>query len=218
MFLSSYHSLQGHFIFAIVQSFVPNLNNSEASDKCQQEKRKTINGDDILWAMSTLGFDKYVEPLKVYLAKYREAAKNEKPASTKKVVPRRDLDPNIRVKSEMSTRPSPAMMTPHSTGMSSASSSASYPQRLPPPQSLTSASIPSPQLINSGLPTQPNLVLPGVNTIGSKSSETGRGSLFPESPFLSGEGTAEGLVLPSLSTLGKRSAEESDLPPKPPMK
>ncbi|CAH0513604.1 unnamed protein product [Peronospora belbahrii] len=30
---------------------------SEASDKCQQEKRKTINGDDIIWAMSTLGFD-----------------------------------------------------------------------------------------------------------------------------------------------------------------
>ncbi len=28
---------------------------SEASDKCQQEKRKTINGDDLLWAMSTLG-------------------------------------------------------------------------------------------------------------------------------------------------------------------
>lgn len=27
---------------------------SEASDKCQQEKRKTINGDDLLWAMSTL--------------------------------------------------------------------------------------------------------------------------------------------------------------------
>lgn len=46
---------------------------SEASDKCNQEKRKTINGDDLLWAMSTLGFDKYVEPLKVYLAKYREA-------------------------------------------------------------------------------------------------------------------------------------------------
>ena len=31
---------------------------SEASDKCMQEKRKTINGDDLLWAMSTLGFDK----------------------------------------------------------------------------------------------------------------------------------------------------------------
>lgn len=52
---------------------------SEASDKCMQEKRKTINGDDLLWAMSTLGFDKYVEPLKVYLGKYREAVRGDKP-------------------------------------------------------------------------------------------------------------------------------------------
>lgn len=44
----------------------------EASDKCQREKRKTINGDDLLWAMTTLGFEDYVEPLKIYLAKYRE--------------------------------------------------------------------------------------------------------------------------------------------------
>jgi len=51
---------------------------SEASDKCIQEKRKTINGDDLLWAMSTLGFDKYVEPLKLYLAKYREAVRGDK--------------------------------------------------------------------------------------------------------------------------------------------
>ena len=29
--------------------------------------------------MSTLGFDKYVEPLKIYLAKYREAVKGDKP-------------------------------------------------------------------------------------------------------------------------------------------
>ncbi|GMH88857.1 hypothetical protein TrVE_jg8628 [Triparma verrucosa] len=56
---------------------------SEASDKCMHEKRKTINGDDLLWAMSTLGFDKYVEPLKVYLAKYREAVKGEKPEKGK---------------------------------------------------------------------------------------------------------------------------------------
>jgi nuclear transcription Y subunit beta len=52
---------------------------SEASDKCLQEKRKTINGEDLLWAMSTLGFDKYVEPLKLYLSKYREAVRGEKP-------------------------------------------------------------------------------------------------------------------------------------------
>ncbi|XP_057955510.1 nuclear transcription factor Y subunit B-3 [Malania oleifera] len=44
----------------------------EASDKCQREKRKTINGDDLLWAMTTLGFEDYVEPLKIYLNKYRE--------------------------------------------------------------------------------------------------------------------------------------------------
>ena len=44
----------------------------EASDKCQREKRKTINGDDLLWAMTTLGFEEYAEPLKIYLQKYRE--------------------------------------------------------------------------------------------------------------------------------------------------
>ncbi|TQE08104.1 hypothetical protein C1H46_006230 [Malus baccata] len=44
----------------------------EASDKCQREKRKTINGDDLLWAMTTLGFEEYVDPLKIYLQKYRE--------------------------------------------------------------------------------------------------------------------------------------------------
>ncbi|KAF8042433.1 hypothetical protein BT93_A0918 [Corymbia citriodora subsp. variegata] len=45
---------------------------SEASDKCQREKRKTINGDDLLWAMATLGFEDYLDPLKIYLARYRE--------------------------------------------------------------------------------------------------------------------------------------------------
>ncbi|KAI4306215.1 hypothetical protein L6164_029508 [Bauhinia variegata] len=44
----------------------------EASDKCQREKRKTINGDDLLWAMTTLGFEDYVEPLKIYLQRFRE--------------------------------------------------------------------------------------------------------------------------------------------------
>lgn len=45
---------------------------SRASDKCQREKRKTINGDDLLWAMATLGFEDYIDPLKVYLMRYRE--------------------------------------------------------------------------------------------------------------------------------------------------
>ncbi|RAL09856.1 nuclear transcription factor Y subunit beta [Aspergillus homomorphus CBS 101889] len=45
---------------------------SEASDKCQQEKRKTVNGEDILFAMTSLGFENYAEALKIYLSKYRE--------------------------------------------------------------------------------------------------------------------------------------------------
>lgn len=48
---------------------------SEAAERCSLEKRKTINGEDILFAMSNLGFDNYVEPLKIYLTKYRESNK-----------------------------------------------------------------------------------------------------------------------------------------------
>lgn len=44
----------------------------EASDKCHKEKRKTVNGDDICFALATLGFDDYAEPLKRYLYKYRD--------------------------------------------------------------------------------------------------------------------------------------------------
>eukprot|EP00252_Welwitschia_mirabilis_P003937 TRINITY_DN14021_c0_g1_i1.p1 TRINITY_DN14021_c0_g1~~TRINITY_DN14021_c0_g1_i1.p1 ORF type:complete len:182 (+),score=41.68 TRINITY_DN14021_c0_g1_i1:569-1114(+) len=66
----------------------------EASDKCQREKRKTINGDDLLWAMNTLGFEFYVEPLRLYLQKYREVegektslAKNGSASSSSSVPP-----------------------------------------------------------------------------------------------------------------------------------
>lgn len=45
---------------------------SEASDKCVRDKRKTINGEDILYSMHDLGFENYAEVLKIYLAKYRE--------------------------------------------------------------------------------------------------------------------------------------------------
>ncbi|KAK1412522.1 hypothetical protein QVD17_33851 [Tagetes erecta] len=44
----------------------------EASDHCRKEKRKTVNGDDVCWAMMNLGFDDYAEPLKRYLQKIRE--------------------------------------------------------------------------------------------------------------------------------------------------
>ncbi|GAO50722.1 histone-fold-containing protein [Saitoella complicata NRRL Y-17804] len=51
---------------------------SEASEKCQQEKRKTVNGEDILHAMQQLGFENYAEALKIYLARYRQANKTDK--------------------------------------------------------------------------------------------------------------------------------------------
>ncbi|TKA83777.1 hypothetical protein B0A55_00022 [Friedmanniomyces simplex] len=59
---------------------------SEASEKCQQEKRKTVNGEDILFAMTSLGFENYGEALKIYLARYREnlvaRGEHQKPAGT----------------------------------------------------------------------------------------------------------------------------------------
>ncbi|EIM81876.1 histone-fold-containing protein [Stereum hirsutum FP-91666 SS1] len=45
---------------------------SEAAEKCQLEKRKTIGGEDILYAMVSLGFENYVETLKIHLAKLRQ--------------------------------------------------------------------------------------------------------------------------------------------------
>jgi len=50
---------------------------SEASEKCQQEKRKTVNGEDILFAMTSLGFENYGEALKIYLTRYRETFNNQ---------------------------------------------------------------------------------------------------------------------------------------------
>ena len=45
---------------------------SEAAEKCQLEKRKTIGGGDILYAMSSLGFEQYAETLKIHLVKLRQ--------------------------------------------------------------------------------------------------------------------------------------------------
>ncbi|KAG7904439.1 hypothetical protein KL907_003315 [Ogataea polymorpha] len=45
---------------------------SQAAEKCSLEKRKTLNGEDILFSMYSLGFENYAETLKIYLAKYRQ--------------------------------------------------------------------------------------------------------------------------------------------------
>ncbi|KAH1041474.1 hypothetical protein AAZX31_09G045500 [Glycine max] len=51
---------------------------SEASEKCRKERRKTVNGDDICWALATLGFDDYAEPMRrKSRTKIQEASTNQ---------------------------------------------------------------------------------------------------------------------------------------------
>lgn len=47
---------------------------AEAAEKCLREKRKTINGEDILAALNTLGFENYEGALRIYLSKYRDVS------------------------------------------------------------------------------------------------------------------------------------------------
>ncbi|XP_074375268.1 nuclear transcription factor Y subunit B-8-like [Apium graveolens] len=58
------------FVQECVSEFVSFIT-SEASNKCKNERRKTINGDDLLWSMSLLGFEHYIDPLTGYLHRYR---------------------------------------------------------------------------------------------------------------------------------------------------
>jgi nuclear transcription Y subunit beta len=71
---------------------------SEANDKCVQEKRKTINGDDLIWAMKSLGFDSYVEPLTIYLNRYKEVMSTELSADVRSG--RRKADGSVEQESE----------------------------------------------------------------------------------------------------------------------
>ncbi|KAJ9097484.1 hypothetical protein QFC19_006756 [Naganishia cerealis] len=58
----------------------PYPQSSEAAEKVLNDKRKTINGEDILYSMTSLGFDNYAEACKVYLAKYRSRQLNQEPS------------------------------------------------------------------------------------------------------------------------------------------
>ena len=46
---------------------------SEANDKCTLEKRKIIKGEDIIYALNNLGFEKYCPILEIYLDKYKKS-------------------------------------------------------------------------------------------------------------------------------------------------
>ncbi|XP_076950828.1 nuclear transcription factor Y subunit B-5-like [Bidens hawaiensis] len=55
----------------------------EASDKCQKENHKTVNGDDICWALGSLGFDDYSQAIMRYLYKHREFKRERASSSAK---------------------------------------------------------------------------------------------------------------------------------------
>lgn len=74
----SFITSEGKLAFVSIK--VSQLTSSTASEKCQQEKRKTVNGEDILFAMTSLGFENYAEALKIYLTKFREVSHGHKRA------------------------------------------------------------------------------------------------------------------------------------------
>ncbi|CDW79199.1 ccaat-box binding factor hap3 [Stylonychia lemnae] len=49
---------------------------SEACDKCKNDKRKTINGEDLIYSLYQLGFERYLENLNLYYQKYKDAQKH----------------------------------------------------------------------------------------------------------------------------------------------
>ena len=58
-----------------------------AGEKKDNKRRRWLNSQnynfsldflDILFALTTLGFEPYVEPLKIYLGKYRDSIKGDK--------------------------------------------------------------------------------------------------------------------------------------------
>ncbi|RWR83384.1 transcription factor LEC1 [Cinnamomum micranthum f. kanehirae] len=65
---------------------------SEANDKCQREQRKTITAEDVLWAMSKLGFDDYIEPLTAYLHRYRELEGDHRGSLRGEPLPKRAVE------------------------------------------------------------------------------------------------------------------------------
>ncbi|KRX17248.1 Nuclear transcription factor Y subunit B, partial [Trichinella nelsoni] len=54
---------------------------SEAAERCVIEKRKTISGDDIMWALRRLDFEDYIPTMAVCLEKFRSVPKSEKATS-----------------------------------------------------------------------------------------------------------------------------------------
>ncbi|XP_051144571.1 nuclear transcription factor Y subunit B-4 [Andrographis paniculata] len=54
----------------------------EASARCLKENRKTVNGDDVCWALNSLGLENYSQAMLRYLYKFRECNNNNNNSSS----------------------------------------------------------------------------------------------------------------------------------------
>ncbi|XP_020400198.1 nuclear transcription factor Y subunit B-4-like [Zea mays] len=85
-----------------IQECVSEFINSSVSSSSQRnvifpnvkERRKTINDDDIIWSLGTLGFEEYVEPLKIYLNNYRETEGDTKGSKSSDQNGKKQMLPN----------------------------------------------------------------------------------------------------------------------------
>ncbi|KAK9017702.1 hypothetical protein V6N11_000707 [Hibiscus sabdariffa] len=63
----------------------------EANEHCQVEQRKTVTAEDMLYAMENLGFDNYIDPLTIFLNRYREA-ENDRTSLRGELILKRGID------------------------------------------------------------------------------------------------------------------------------
>ncbi|XP_052289194.1 nuclear transcription factor Y subunit B-9-like isoform X2 [Citrus sinensis] len=67
----------------------------EANERCHREQRKTITAEDVVWAMGKLGFDNYVEPLSLFLNRFRDSEHERTAAQHNEPIPMPRRGPSV---------------------------------------------------------------------------------------------------------------------------
>jgi len=68
-----------------------------AVEECRRDKRTTVTGDDLILALTNLGFEDYVRPLALYLRRYREIEGNRPRARHSSMAAQDLMDPAVEV-------------------------------------------------------------------------------------------------------------------------
>jgi histone H3/H4 len=91
-----------------------NIITSKANEHCLREYRKVVKGEDILWAMKSLGFDNYDRAFTHYLKNYRDNGHGHGPKEPHVEIPKPIL-PSQQVEAYVGlntpTNPSPIIET-----------------------------------------------------------------------------------------------------------